>query len=91
MSVERTDAAAWTVAEGGVAVGGARAIALAVAVARQRRFPLWPWRIPGAPWLLDRLYDLVARLRHRLPGTTPWCTAHPGACDDGPNGASAEA
>jgi predicted DCC family thiol-disulfide oxidoreductase YuxK len=72
------------VADSGVAVGGARAIALAIAVAWQRRFPLWPWRIPGAPWLLDRLYGVVARLRHRLPGTTPWCAAHPDECDDDP-------
>lgn len=31
---------------------------------------LWPayylWNVPGAPWLMDRLYYAVARNRHRL-------------------------
>jgi predicted DCC family thiol-disulfide oxidoreductase YuxK len=75
-------AAAWCVADG-VRVGGARAIALAVAVAWGRTVPLWPWRVPGVPRLLDVLYDLVAANRARLPGVTPWCAAHPGECDDG--------
>ncbi len=72
------DAAAWTVADGGVKVGGVRAIALALAVGRQARWPLWPWHVPGAPWLLDRAYQLVAANRHRLPGQTPWCLDHEG-------------
>lgn len=76
----QAEVAAWVVAESGVTVGGARAIGLAVAVAWQRRFVLWPWKVPGVPWLLDRCYDGVARVRRRLPGTTPWCVAHPGQC-----------
>lgn len=71
----------WTVADDGTSVGGARAIALMIAVAWQTRLPLLLWRIPGAPWTLDRVYEFVARHRHRLPGRTPWCAAHEGACE----------
>ena len=84
--------AAWTVAGDGpdepgrVKVGGARAIALALAVARGRAWPTWPWKVPGAPWVLDRAYALVAHNRHRLPGVTPWCVEHDGACGDAPGG-----
>jgi predicted DCC family thiol-disulfide oxidoreductase YuxK len=76
-----TAVAAWCVAPG-ARVGGARAIALAMAVARRTRLLLWPWRVPGLPFVLDRLYDLVATNRHRLPGVTPWCVAHPGECTE---------
>jgi predicted DCC family thiol-disulfide oxidoreductase YuxK len=72
--------AAWTVADGGVKVGGARAIALALAVGRQARWPVLPWKVPGASWLLDRAYALVAANRHRLPGERPWCLEHPAGC-----------
>lgn len=73
-------AAAWCVAPG-VQVGGARAIALGLAVAWQHRLPLVPWLVPGVPALLDVVYTAVARHRHRLPGTTPWCVANPGCGD----------
>jgi len=81
LSPEQTERAAWTVAADGTVVGGARAIALAVAVAMRSRVPLWPWRIPGVPWLLDRVYELVAANRQRLPGTTPFCVEVPDACE----------
>ncbi len=73
------DAAAWTVALG-VKVGGARAIALALAVAFGNRVPVLAWSVPGMPWVLDRIYEVVARLRHRLPGVEPWCIGHPDDC-----------
>ncbi len=79
LSDAQTDRAAWTVV-GDVRVGGAKAIGLALAVAWNTRLPMLPWRIPGAPWLLDRAYELVARNRHSLPGDTPWCDAHPDDC-----------
>lgn len=80
VSEEQAEVAAWTVAEGGVKVGGARAIGLALAVGRQARWPVWPWKVPGAPWLLDQAYALVAANRHRLPGERPWCLEHAGGC-----------
>ncbi len=73
LSVAETDAAAWAVTLDGSRVGGARAIGLALAVARSSRVPLLPWRVPGMPWLLDRIYDFVARHRAWFPGETPWC------------------
>ena len=42
---------------------------------------MWPWRVPGFPWLLDRIYEFVAANRRRLPGVTPYCVEHPDACD----------
>ena len=83
LTIEQTATAAWTVAQhdgGNVVVGGARAIALAIAVGRNARWPTAPWRVPGFGWLADRLYLLVARYRYRLPGQTPWCVAHPDEC-----------
>ena len=88
-------AAAWVVSPGSTAgtpqvkVGGARAIGLAIAVGRDARWPTLPWKLPfrliGLPWVLDRLYELVARYRNRLPGETPWCVEHPGECSPSPD------
>lgn len=80
LSDEETDRAAWTAGADGTVVGGARGIALAVAVATQSRLPLVPWRLPGMPWVLDQAYAVVAANRHRLPGTTPYCVEHPDEC-----------
>ena len=82
LSRERTEVAAWTVTTSpdGV-VGGARAVAAMLTVAWNSTLPMLPWRIPKVPMLLDRLYELVARNRHRLPGETPWCVAHPDECE----------
>ena len=74
-------AAVWAVADG-VKVGGARAFGLALAVAWSSRLPMLVWRLPLVPAVLDRLYEIVALNRYRLPGTEPWCGAHPGACVD---------
>lgn len=84
LSPAQTERAAWTVAEG-VCVGGPRAVALFVAVAWDSRLPLVVWRLPGVPWLLDRIYEWVARNRHRFPGRTPWCVTHPEACEPAPD------
>ena len=72
--------AAWTVADDGVIAGGPRSIGLMLAVAWNSKIPMWPWKIPGVPWVLDRVYEWIAANRRRLPGDTPWCIAHPGAC-----------
>jgi len=80
LSRSETDAAVWAVADG-VRVGGARAVGLALAVARGGRWPVLPWRLPAMPWLLDRVYAFVADHRRWFPGDTPWCAARPGECD----------
>lgn len=81
LSAEQTTAAAWTVSSSGdITVGGARAIALSVAVGRDARWPTAAWVLPGFGWLADRVYLLIAKYRYRLPGQTPWCAAHPGEC-----------
>lgn len=79
LSDEQIDRAAWTVAGEAVA-GGPRGVALMLSVAWNSKLPLLPFRIPGVPWLLDRLYGWIASNRRRFPGETPWCVAHPGEC-----------
>ena len=82
LNPEQAAVAAWTVSvDDRIAVGGARAIALAIAVGRDARWPTALWKVPGCAWLADRVYLFVARHRYRLPGETPWCTAHPGECE----------
>ena len=54
-------------ATGEVRESGARGIAVALAVAWGTSMPLWPWKVPGIGRLLDVIYDLVARNRHRMP------------------------
>lgn len=76
---DQTDRAAWTVS-GDVRAGGPRGIGLALAVAWGTALPLFPWKLPVLPAVLDRFYGLIARERGRLPGETPWCTAHPDEC-----------
>lgn len=82
LTVAQTDAMAWAAAADEKPVGGARAIATALATARQSRWPLWPWRVPGAPWVLDRIYRFVADHRGWFPAERPWCEQHPDRCSD---------
>jgi predicted DCC family thiol-disulfide oxidoreductase YuxK len=82
LTVEQTDAMVWAVGPDGDPVGGARAIGLALATALGGRWPLWPWRVPGVPWLLDRIYRFVADHRGWFPADDPWCDQHPGRCAD---------
>ena len=86
------DRAAWTVLDapdapdapdGGTEVrkvGGARAVGLALGVGRNATWPTLAWKVPGLPWTFDRVYDLIAKNRRRLPGETPWCETHPDQC-----------
>ena len=83
VSASEAEVAAWTVTPDGSKVGGARAIALALAVGRGVRWPVLPWKLPLAPWVLDRVYRFVAEHRSWFPGETPWCEAHPGECNAG--------
>jgi len=79
---EEADDSAWTIGPDGERVGGARAIALAVAVAIGNRAPYVPWHIPRGMWVMGKSYRFVANRRDKLPGTTPWCEQHPGQCRD---------
>lgn len=61
-------------------VDGSSTCAGAAAIARILRTARLPWRIagrimtvPGLSWLSERVYDLVAQNRHRLPGGTAAC------------------
>lgn len=87
LSIEQCKRAAWAV-EPREACGetrchyrGAAAINASLAVALGVRFPLSFYNLPGVGWFQDRLYDLVAANRHRLPGDMPYCKAHPEECD----------
>lgn len=78
---EQAATSVWTVtASPTIVVGGPRAIALAVAIGRQQRWPMWPFVVPGVGWLLDRIYALIAANRGKFPGETPWCQQHPERC-----------
>ncbi len=82
LSVAQTDAKVWAIPDGGEPIGGARAIGLVLSTARGSRWPLWPWRVPGVPWLLDRIYRFVADHRGWFPADPPWCEQHPDRCAD---------
>ena len=57
---------------------GADAIAAALSVALISDLPRRLYQHTATPQRL--LYEAIARNRHRLPGTTPWCTRYPDAC-----------
>ncbi len=83
LTESQTERAAWTVADR-VSVGGPKAVGLFFAIAWNTRLPLLVWRVPGVSWVLDRIYESIARNRHRFPGQTPWCIDHPEACEPSP-------
>ena len=86
LSVEQCKKAAWAVEPGNTCgetqcrYRGAAAINASLSVALGVRLPLSFYEMPGVGWFQDRLYDLVAANRHRLPGDTPYCKAQPEEC-----------
>ena len=86
LSIEQCERAAWAVeprkvcGEARCQYRGAAAINASLAVALDVRFPLSFYNLPGVGWFQDRLYDLVAANRSRLPGDMPYCKAHPEEC-----------
>ena len=86
LSVEQCKRAAWAVEPGNTCgetrcrYRGAAAINASLSVALGVRLPLFFYEMPGVGWFQDRLYDLVAANRHRLPGDTPYCKAQPEEC-----------
>ncbi len=59
---------------------GAAAVNAALSAALGTRLPARFYRLPGVRAVQDAVYRWVAANRHRLPGATPWCTAHPDSC-----------
>ncbi len=80
LTVGQTEASVWAIPADGAPLSGARAVAEALAAARGSRWPRWPWRVPGAPWLLERIYRFVADHRGWFPADEPWCAQHPDRC-----------
>ena len=70
-------AAAWAVDADGNRHRGAGAVNVALAAALGASLPVRLYRVRPVGWLQDVAYAWVARNRSRLPGTTPWCQAHP--------------
>jgi predicted DCC family thiol-disulfide oxidoreductase YuxK len=79
LTVAECAAAAWAVEADGTHHRGAAAVNAALAAALGTQLPVRLYHVPGVGRLQDRAYAGVARNRRHLPGTTPWCQAHPGA------------
>lgn len=62
----------------GTRLAGAAAVNAALGSALGTTLPRRLYRLSSGPQ--ERLYDLVARNRRRLPGMQPWCSSHPGRC-----------
>ena len=80
LTVAQCEAAAWVVAPDGSRDRGAGAINMALAVALGFSVPYLLYRVPGMGWVQDRVYDIIARIRSRLPGDPPYCEQHPAEC-----------
>jgi hypothetical protein len=82
LSVKQCEGAVWAVEprEPRRRYRGAAAVNASLAVALGLRFPLSFYELPGVGRLQERLYDLVATNRHRLPGDVPYCKEHPEEC-----------
>jgi predicted DCC family thiol-disulfide oxidoreductase YuxK len=77
---ELADSVHWLDDDGSLC-SGAEAANAALSAALGSTVPLRVYRVPGVRQAQDALYRWVANNRHRFPGTTPWCTAHPDSCD----------
>ncbi len=73
---------AWAFAADGRAEAGGQAAPLIAAVLLRQRWPVTLGRRAGVRHVMTFAYRGVARNRHRFPGDTPYCTAHPGACHE---------
>ncbi len=80
LSLEQCEEAAWAVTQDGRRYRGAAAVNASLAVALGVRLPLSFYELPGIGWLQERVYDLVAANRYRLPGDVPYCDQHPDQC-----------
>ncbi|MBA2324614.1 MAG: DUF393 domain-containing protein [Pseudonocardiales bacterium] len=74
---ECADSVQWRGADG-ARLDGAAAANAALGVALGSSWPLAVYRRSAGTQ--ERLYRLVARNRHRLPGVRPWCARNPDDC-----------
>jgi len=80
LTIADCEGAAWAIAPDGSRFRGAAAINATLGAALGVRLPLAMYRLPPIGRIEDRLYALVARHRHRLPGGTPHCARYPADC-----------
>jgi predicted DCC family thiol-disulfide oxidoreductase YuxK len=71
---------AWAIDGQGTAWSGAGAIAAAMDAGLGVRAFKAVYRLPVLGALADLGYRVVARVRHHLPGTTPYCQRFPEVC-----------
>jgi predicted DCC family thiol-disulfide oxidoreductase YuxK len=64
----------WTVAPDGTVLGGPAAVNAALALIWWARPLTWLYRLPGMPWLENKVYRWVANNRYRMPGGTAECS-----------------
>ncbi|HEY3261576.1 MAG TPA: DUF393 domain-containing protein [Pseudonocardiaceae bacterium] len=76
---EQASSSVWWLGADGRLARGAEAVNAALSAALGTRLPLAVYR--PTRWLQERAYGWVAANRHRLPGVTPYCTAHPEECE----------
>jgi predicted DCC family thiol-disulfide oxidoreductase YuxK len=81
VSREELAASVYWLDDDGSRCRGAEAANAALSAALGTAVPLRVYRIPGMRQVQDAVYRWVSANRHRLPGTTPWCTEHPDSCD----------
>jgi len=80
VSREELGKSVYWLAEDGSTRTGAEAVNAALSTALGTSIPSRIYRLPGVRALQEAVYRWVAANRHRLPGTTPWCTSHPENC-----------
>ena len=84
LTVKQCEKAAWAVEPGEASSRrrwrGAGAINASLAVALGARLPLSFYELPGVASFQERVYDLVAANRGRLPGDEPYCNQYPAEC-----------
>jgi predicted DCC family thiol-disulfide oxidoreductase YuxK len=80
LTYAQCEAAAWAITPEARRYRGAGAINMALSVALGTRLPLWLYAIPGLRQLQDGVYAVIARIRSRLPGVTPYCEEFPEEC-----------
>jgi predicted DCC family thiol-disulfide oxidoreductase YuxK len=80
VSREELGKSVYWLAEDGSRCSGAEAVNAALSAALGSSIPSRIYRLPGVRTLQDAAYRWVAANRHRLPGTTPWCSSHPQNC-----------
>lgn len=80
LTIEQCQEALWTITPDGHRRSAAEATNAALAIAVRSLLPMALYSVPGVGWLQERIYETVARNRHRLPGVTAYCIDYPKEC-----------